>query len=265
LKGRIRTVTKSPRIQLTFFFLLTFVIAWGAWIPAFLLPSLPGAIAFIGLFAPAIAALITTYISSGRDGVADVLGRYARIRFGLQWYALATLLMPALYVLVVLLDSAFSRQPSPLWTGVSPAFVLASFAWLMFVNSGEEIGWRGFALPRLLKEVGEPVKASLLLGIVWGLWHLPIYLVPGQSSFPYPLFLVLTVGLSFIYTALFLETDGSLLPAVLLHAGTDIGPRIVLTAQFTPAVWFAIDVLVLVVAGTLGVWRKRRRRQSGMA
>jgi membrane protease YdiL (CAAX protease family) len=119
------------------------------------------------------------------------------------------------------------------------------------INSGEEIGWRGFGLPKLLETVKSPLLASLILGVVWGLWHLPIYLLPGQSSFPYPLFLLLTVGSSFIYTSLFIKTKGSLLPAVLLHASTDIGPRIFQIAKFTPAIWLTIDIFILITAALL--------------
>jgi len=248
----------SPRAQLLVFTLLTFVIAWGCWIPAFLLPSFPKLFPFIGLFAPAIASLLVAWMANGRAGVTEILGRYKKWRFGWQWYTLSIALIPSFFLLAPLLNGFISQTgPQALWTGSPLYFVLASFVWLMLINSGEEIGWRGFGLPKLLETVKSPLLASLILGVVWGLWHLPIYLIPGQSSFPYPLFLLLTVAVSFIYTSLFIKTKGSLLPAVLLHASTDIGPRIFQIAKFTPTVWLTIDLLII-MAVVLLVYTGRR-------
>ena len=71
-------------------------------------------------------------------------------------------------------------------------------------------------MPRLLVLNASPFWASLLVGALWGVWHLPTYLIPGQSSFPLPLFLLLLCGLSLIYTTLSARTDGSLLAIVAL-------------------------------------------------
>jgi uncharacterized protein len=252
----------TPRIQLVVFFLIAFILAWATWIPAFLLPDFPKQLVFIGLFAPAISGLVVAWIAGGKAGIAEVLGRYKQWRFGLQWYGLSIVLIPTFFLLALLLNGMNSAQPlRPFLVGSPLYFVLASFVWLMLINSGEEIGWRGFGLPILLETVKSPVAASLILGVIWGLWHLPIYLIPGQSSFPYPLFLLLTVASSFIYTSLFIKTNGSLLPAVLLHASTDIGPRIFQIAKFTPTVWLTIDTFIL-IAAVLLIYPTRSARQA---
>ena len=253
---------KSSRSQLIVFFLLSFVIAWGTWIPSFLLPSFPKSISVIGLFAPAISALITAMLSSGKKGMSEILTRYFIFRFKPQWYILAIFLMPVIYLLAVMINVSFFHYTSPIWTNLPAYFIVASFIWLMFINSGEEIGWRGFALPVLLQNCKNPIKASLLLGTVWGLWHLPLYLLPGQSSFPYILFLLLTIGLSFIYTFLFLATKGSLLSVIMLHAGTDVGARIFQLAHFTPTMYGTIDVLVYIVAGILIYFFKKSKASN---
>lgn len=131
--------------------------------------------------------------------------------------------------------------------------MLISFSWLMFINSGEEVGWRGFALPRLQRLSKKPVYASLVLGIFWSAWHLPIYLVPGQSSIPLPLFFLFTIGLSFIYTVLFNKTSGSLVSVVLLHAGTDIMPRILNITLFSDRTWLIFGILIWISAIVLFV------------
>jgi membrane protease YdiL (CAAX protease family) len=241
-------VNRSPTSQLVWFFILAFIIAWGTWIPALMWPGVPKPIALIGLFGPALAAAAV----GGRAGIAELLARVRKWRFDTRWYALAILLMPALYLGALLINHVlFGLETQSLWIGSPPYFLIASFVWLIFITSGEEIGWRGFALPRLLGLGWTPARASLLLGLVWGAWHLPLYLVPGQSSFPYPLFLALTVGQSLIYTALYFRSGGSVVPAMLLHAGTDFGPRLLHIDRFGATVWATFVVLVWLTAAAL--------------
>ena len=241
---------RSSYSKLAVFFSLSFLIAWGTWIPTLLFPGFPKLFPLVGLFAPALAALITSWLSEGTSGMRKLLGRYLLLRFKVRLYALAILFMPVVYLLAIVLNILFFHYTSPIWTNLPLYFIAASFIWLMVINSGEEIGWRGFALPVLLERMS-PITASALLGTAWGLWHLPLYLMPGQSSFPYPLFLLLTIGLSFVYTFLFLNTKGSLLAAVLLHAGTDVGARIFQLNYFTPLMYGTIDVLIFVTGALL--------------
>lgn len=229
------------RVQLLAFGFLAFVVAWGAWIPALTWPAIPKTIPLVGLFGPAFAAAIV----GGRAGVRDIVTRLRRWRFPVIWYATAALLMPVCYAVALRVEGALSGFDSAaLAIGHSLGFLAASFVWLLFVTAGEEIGWRGFALPRLLDLGMSRWSASLALGIVWALWHLPLYLVPGQSSMPYSLFVALTVGQSLIYTSLYLQSGGSLLPALLLHATTDFGARLYRIDRFDRGAWLLIDVLV---------------------
>ena len=243
----------KPRIsesgQLILFFVLAFVIGWAAFIPIMLyhLPTTPGA--FIFLFSPALAALITAFLTNGTAGLKDLIGRYFIWKLHAKWYLLAFLLFPIIFLVAGVLS--FSGNFSALWTGSPWYFIIASFGFLMFINSGEEIGWRGFALARLQSTTRNPRLASLILGIIWGIWHLPLYLDPKQSSFPLVLFLLFIVGSSLIYGVLFNNTRGSLLLAVILHAGTDIAPRIMQIGNFTTDSWAIITGLTWLLAGIL--------------
>jgi uncharacterized protein len=228
----------SKTQQLIMFFLLAFVIGWLAFIPIFLYHASPTPGAFIFLFSPALAALITAALTNGITGVKEVLGRYLLWKFHIKWYLLAFLLLPAIFLTAGII-SFRSNLPS-LWIGSSWYFLIASFAFLMIINSGEEIGWRGFALSRLQSVIKNPLVASIVLGVIWGLWHLPLYLDPKQSGFPLILFLLFIIGISIIYTVLFNNTRGSLLMAVILHASTDIAPRFMKIANFTPVSWSII-------------------------
>ena len=147
-----------PRNQLILFFLLSFILAWGTWIPAFLLPQFPKQLSLIGLFAPAISALIVTALRQGKKGVTALLGRYKIWRFGIQWYFLAIFLLPFIYLLAIFINALFFRYSlHDVLVGSPLYFIFAAFVWLMVINSGEEIGWRGFALPIMLKSMKNPV------------------------------------------------------------------------------------------------------------
>jgi membrane protease YdiL (CAAX protease family) len=226
------------------FFLIACGLAWVTWLPA--LAWLHGAtlLPLVGLFAPAIAAILV----SDRTGRRDLAARIRRWRVPPWTYAVALLLMPACYAAAIpiarLLDGMDTRD---LVGSGSVLFLATSFAWLLFVTSGEEIGWRGYALPRLLALGVSPLTASLVLGAAWGLWHLPLYLVPGGSSLSYPVFFALVIGQSLVYTALALHTRGSLIPAVVLHATTDLGARLYHIERFTTSVWLMVDALVAIV------------------
>lgn len=230
------------------FFLIAFLIAWGSWIPALHWRAVPKTLPLIGLFGPMIAAIVV----GGRAGVADVVARVRIWRIPVRWYAVAALLMPVVYLIAVLLDHLFfGADLHRVWLGSAPTFLLASLVWLLFVTSGEEIGWRGFALPEMLRRGMSPLNASLVLGIVWGIWHLPFYWSGGETGIPYPFFLVLTVGQSLVYTALFLRSRGSVLPAILLHATTDFGARLYHMELFSRGTWTLIDAMVLIAGAAL--------------
>ncbi len=173
----------------------------------------------------------------------------------MKWSLLAFLLIPAIFLFAAMFITRASLQH--LWMGNSWLFVVASFLFLMVINSGEEIGWRGFALPRLQSVYGNPLVASIILGLIWGVWHLPEYLNPAQSSFPFPVFLLFTTGISIIYTILYNRSSGSLLVAVIFHVSTDIMPRILNMIVFTSSTWLWITGLTW-VAALLLYWLTRR-------
>jgi membrane protease YdiL (CAAX protease family) len=131
--------------------------------------------------------------------------------------------------------------PTNLTGGAWVLPLFAEFVRVMFFGGalGEEIGWRGFALPRLLRS-NSPFKASLILGLIWGVWHAPIYFVSGSGqndmlqrggSFAmlFPAFVVWTLGLAVLFTWLYKLTHGNLLIAILFHTAVN-------TAAFFPSV-----------------------------
>ena len=164
------------RHPLIAFFLLAYVLTW--WIyPLLTFSPLLG---LFGLFGPALAAIIMAAVTGGKPGVKALFSRVVLWRIGLPWYMIAlglpTVLSIATAGLSYLLGASESIQAGALTVLELVLFVLVV---------GEELGWRGYALPLLL-EKRSAVTASLILGVLWGLWHLPTFVVPGTLSMACP-------------------------------------------------------------------------------
>jgi membrane protease YdiL (CAAX protease family) len=224
------------RHPLSAYFALTFALSWGLVLPMTLsrnigvglLPyDLPDALgialyllaSFVG---PTVAALVVTGLTEGRAGVWALLRRTVQWRVGPQWYLVALLANLSIWTLAYtavlgpdLLGAALVN-----WPLLLSAFLPMVAFGMLIPAIGEEPGWRGFALPRLQARYG-PLWATLILGLVHGLWHLPalgtIMLGPLTMG-ELPPFILTAVGATFLYTWVFNHTGGSVLLAMLTHA-----------------------------------------------
>ena len=218
------------RHPLVVFFPLTFLLSWGwdmlFWAQPLQLPSF---LSYADAAMPTVVAFLILALTSGKPGVLRLLRRYVRWRVGVQWYLVAVL------GVAVLMFLAFAVVPGALADFVAPdwSFVplyLISFVFVLFIPpSGpllEEGGWRGFALPRLQRLYG-PLVGTLILGALWGLWHLPLFFGPIASSNPdatfvsvgiaFVLFIIGQIGLSVIIAWILNNCGGSVLMAILAH------------------------------------------------
>ncbi len=272
------------RHPLTSFFVLTFALTWLGWSPWYLSEDGVGLLPYDGgeysdlintvglILGPTLSAFIVTGASEGRVGVRRLLRRIALWRVGVRWYAFVLLGIPA----VVFLSAAVmpgalasfdaATVPSELVKVVVVGFVVLFIGGPVF----EEIGWRGFALPRLQPLYG-PLLGSLVLGVLWGLWHLPLFLIPSWDTphgnpLDVALFVVLAVAIAIVFTWVFNNTKGSVLLAILLHGSANISiataydlfPVPAVTEGFANfVVGFAALALVIVVltGGRLGYRR----------
>lgn len=215
------------RHPLTLFFVLAFLLPWSVWGTTLaeqrglLAWHLPSSLAFwLGL---PVATFTAAAVTAGWPAVQDLLLRMVRGRVSVAWYALATLLTAALAAAAGVLGGAFgvlTRIGSDVSGAALPA-LLALDLWMFLIT--EETAWRGFALPRLQARMS-PLSAAVLLGTVWGLWHLPLFLTAGtfQSRIPFPGFLLSTVATSVLVSRIFDSTRGSVLLAAVFHAATDV-------------------------------------------
>jgi membrane protease YdiL (CAAX protease family) len=252
------------RYPLVTFFLLAFGITWIVWVPR--AAGVPvGVVGQAWTWAPAIAALLAAALTGGRTALRDLGARLVRWRVGWQWY-LVVILGPAVFSLAVtgvyvLLGGSWSAA-APMLAALreGPLVLLPLFLLILTLTDGlgEEVGWRGFALPRLLTQHNALV-ASLILGVLWALWHLPLVWTEGAPMYQLPvwLFLLDIPAKSVLFTWIFLRTRGSALLAVLLHGATNlfaVSPTLTGTGDLTllliaaGAKWVLV-VVVLVVAG----------------
>ena len=213
------------------YFVLAFVITWLIW--GLMIASAQGIINIhfnwwhLGAFGPLVAALIVTGITGGGAGVRELVGRMFRWRVEIKWI-LVTLLGPvALFALAVVI----LRFSSGVWPDISQHVAYPAFgwfgAWLLFaiLGMGEEAGWRGFALPRLQTQ-RSALSAALILGVLWALWHLPIFFFhPGMmqiletSAVGGIIWVIGILTMSILFTWLYNSARGSILMAALVHGG----------------------------------------------
>jgi uncharacterized protein len=251
-------VRKHPLIA---FFVLAYLLTW--WIyPLLKFSPLLG---IPGLFGPALAAIIMAAVTDGKAGVKALLSRVVLWRVGLQWYVIAlglpTLLALATAALGYLLGASEFIEASVLTPIELVLFVLVV---------GEELGWRGYALPLLL-EKRSALTASLILGVLWGLWHLPTFLVPGTPQYGLPLtaFVLLTIEYSILMTWVFLHTHGSVLIATLFHGAINLSQGYFLGGMEGVSRYWLLSIVygvaALIAAVVLGLNASRRTAATSPA
>jgi uncharacterized protein len=251
---------------LLLYFILAFALFWACiglgfmdrfhfWVP------------ILGAFAPALAAIVVSGFETGEHEVRALLRRLGEWRVGFGWYLVVLGLPFAEDLFAAGLASAtgvFSAARIPPILPVLPAL------WVVFLfAAGEEVGWRGFALPRLLVS-RTAVAASLMLGAVHTAWHWPVILLPHQYLSDVPLFpwSVFVLSEAIVFTWIFQNTRGSVLMATLYHGSSNIG--MILYGGIDPAwaPWLKCSISTLVALGLL-MWAgpnlRRERRETAPA
>ena len=196
-----------------------FVLAYAfSWIMVALLP-VSFIFALLAVFGPTLAALIVTALTDGRIGVGNLLRRVVQWREGIIWYATAIGIPLFIAVLALGIWSWYSGAVFALNSGTSVGLTAVLAALVV----GEEIGWRGFALPRLQQRFNG-LTASLILGILWAGWHLANGTIPGLQAYwtGFPAFLLFVVTQTIVFTWLANHTHASVLLAWILHASINV-------------------------------------------
>jgi membrane protease YdiL (CAAX protease family) len=263
------------------FLVLTFASTWALWalvIRASAEPSsappglaLGGPIFLIGVFAPGLIAVALTAWDDGRQAVGTLLGRIAFWRVGLRFYAFALLLVPLTKLAVAALHRALTGT-WPRFGETNPALLVAATIISTVSQAGEEVGWRGYLLPRLTERTGL-VAASLIVGVIWAAWHLPLFFAPGADTNgqSFPLYAMQVTAYSVAFAWLYWRTGGSLLLTMLMHAAANNTKDITPSGGVQGASVFGLEgtlvlrltVLLLWVVATVLLVRMRGVRRVG--
>lgn len=276
------------RHPLVFFFLIAYAGAWLLELPVVLsrtgtglLPyTLPPVVVVVAIAAatftgPTLSAFVMARATEGREGPKRLLRRYVLWRVKLRWYLFVLLVIPASEVLGAIVLPGVLASYQPVTLGLVLGYPLAFVSTFVLGGPlGEEPGWRGFALPRLQAACG-PLAGSLLLGVLWASWHLPLFWTgvwtpPTVANMV--MFIAMITVLTVVMTWVFNNAKGSLLITMLMHASFNTFANKVVAPLFPapllndygllPELVGFGAVAVIVVAATRGRLSLRDERRS---
>ncbi|WBW97345.1 CPBP family intramembrane glutamic endopeptidase [Oceanirhabdus sp. W0125-5] len=250
---------------------LTFIITWGCWITAWCLlkegivnTSNPIYLSLFGIggaFGPGLATWLVLRIAKDKNSYKNYISSLIKWRVNILWYILPF----AVYIGVPFLSSLlvnFINVGNPISLKIQPLYMLIMYFPIMIIGGGlEELGWRGFVLPELLKSFS-PIISSLILGVIWAIWHLPLfYLLPHTSQYAmnFPFYLCGVIGITFMMTWVYIKTQSTLL-SIIYHAAFNsvfsIGFSTLVTDKVTT--FNGIVVVVHIVLGIVLLFRTQR-------
>lgn len=259
------------------YFVLVFLVAWGAVLlvvgfRALLEGATPARWQLLPVFGamligPALTGVLMTAVADGRDGLRDLWHRQCRWRVPVRWYAIALLTTPALLAVILGGLSLVSPAFRPTVLAIDDLTSVLAFGIVFGLGAGflEEIGWTGFALPRLLGR-HSPLRAGLIPGAIWGVWHLfadywGAFVQFGSLWLPrIALWVAALTAYRVLMVRVYRQADGSLLVFQLMHASVT-GSQAILVPTLAPVehfAWYGLFTLALwgVVAAT-AVGRRR--------
>jgi len=261
-------VVDQNRSRVPGFLFLTFAFTWAAWLACSRfgtadrtgLLALGGPVFLLGVFAPSLSAMAMVARAEGRGGVSRLVSGIVRYDVDPRYYAFALGYAAAARLLAAVLQ----RLLTGAWPALSetPWYLLLGAVFVStFTQAGEEVGWRAYALPRLAARLGLG-GASLVLGAIWAVWHLPLFFMPGSGSDgqSFPIYLMYVTALSVAMAWLYWRTGSSLLLVMALHASANNTGQIVRVAlpyavdpfsfEGSITVWLTLAV-IWAVAGVL--------------
>jgi CAAX protease family protein len=208
------------------FFLIAYAISWTAWITLFAQRFCPFAgrgrwLYVAAVIAPHVAALVITAVEGGRAGLRTFYRRVLR-QVPFRWVIVAICVPPIVYLIRDAIHVGFSLPHGAFFHHPPRTVSMLIFGQLVVVL-GEEPGWRGFALPRLIARFGL-LGGTLILGIAWAFWHIPLFMIRGTSQYGtgFLPFALMLMAWSMVITLIVICARGSVVPAMLFHASVNI-------------------------------------------
>jgi membrane protease YdiL (CAAX protease family) len=207
------------------FFLLTYILSWAIWIGLILASSVISEgismiVRLFGVLMPAFSAIALTGYTAGRKGVNQLLSRLRIWKVDKIWKPALIFVYPILLVIAGLIYNVISPESAISFLPLDVGTLIANIIFLLIAALGEEIGWRGVALPTLQRKYS-PIDSSLILGLFWATWHLPFWILIGTLNSFGPVYFAMNfifiIPTTFFLTWFFNQTRGSLLYPVLFH------------------------------------------------
>ena len=265
--GKTTSLVASP----VTFFGATYLLTWPFWLAAIVLgsslDSAAGAVLLLaGLAGPGIAGVGFTYLVYGERGRADYWRRLTNVsRIGLKWFAVI-LLLPFVMSLVGAAVDILLGGTGATWSegvlgfAVSPLAILPAIFFATLPPFVEELGWRGYVLDRLQMQLSA-LTAGVLLGVVWAVWHLPLFFVDGTyqaglgvGTLEFWSFMIGVVGLSGVFTWVFNNTRRSILAIIVLHGMVNFTGEIIALTPRADAIatvsWIGLVVVLALIWGS---------------
>lgn len=254
------------RYQILLFFVLTLAISWAIWIPAaiaklngensILAPE--GLIGGMARWMPGLMAILLSFLVFGRTGIARLFQPIRIWRVGLFWYIFAIFFQFAIFYAGKTLDTLLGNAyevTAPLFSVYGSQAALMAPIVILFAFPGafaEELGWRGYALPRLQNKLNA-LLSSIVVAAFWGAWHIPLLIYFGELGVNDPARYLLTVvnfvPVAVLYTWIYNNTKGSLLLVTLFHIGQQLSNNLLGTLPT-----YSDEVLVWIVAVVIVVF-----------
>jgi len=217
--------------NLRHFFLLTIGFSWILWLLViFINRNYPELIILkelldnIAVFVPSLMGIFYVYLETGKEGFLKLLKKGIKYKFEPKYY-LYLLIMPVILSITFLISKLFFTINIEMSLLEKPGLIPLVFIYIFFLGGplGEEFGWRGYALPKL-NMIFKPLYSSLIIGIIWSIWHLPLFYMQDTvqndiNFFGYTLF---TILITVIITIIFIKSGGSILAAILFHTATNL-------------------------------------------
>lgn len=211
-------------------------------------------ITFLNIFAPTIIAILFTGISLGRNGIYQLLIGQIFRKTAIFWLLISIILFPLISFLAISLYSYYVGYD---FTLMAPQ-VFPHFITIFVIAVGQEFGWRGYLLPKLMKRYNA-IVSSLILGIIWGVWHLPGYSigVGVPLSLSFWIYMIWIISASFLMTWVYNNT-GSVLTSILLHASANAiftyFPILPMAANSTIPLWLFLCFLNFTIVGIIIIY-----------
>lgn len=264
MNAKTKTILSNPWV----YFAATFAWTWGIWTAVILSGQTMETgtlLLLVGVFGPMVTGIAFTYLTRGKEGRRDYWQRiidFKRIPF--KWYLIVFLFAPILNIFAALIDVLLGGTGAT-WGEAAlniisdPSAVILSLMFASLIPFVEELGWRGYVLDRL-QEKHSALVATLILGTVWMLWHLPLFFVEGSyqsglgvGTLAFWLFFIGGIFLNIPFTWIYNNTNRSTLAVILFHCMINFtGEAIAISLRadtYATFLWFAAAIAITAIWG----------------